>query len=79
MEALKILDSPGVVTWEHDDEADVLDLSFGNPRPAVGIDLGDRVVARFDERRKEGVGLTVIGLRERLAKGLAGDHPPHGR
>jgi uncharacterized protein YuzE len=54
--------------WDYDDEADVLYLSVGKPRPAVGIDIGDGVVLRYDEETQEVVGLTVIGLRAKVAK-----------
>ena len=49
-------------------EADVLYLSLGQPRPAVGVDIGDGVVLRYDEATQEVVGLTVIGLRAKLAR-----------
>jgi uncharacterized protein YuzE len=70
MEALKILDKPGAITWEYDEEADVLYLSIGEPRPALGIDAGEGLVLRYDEDKREVVGLTVLGLRERLLLGL---------
>jgi hypothetical protein len=31
------------------------------------------VILRYDEAKKEVVGLTLIGLRERLQKGLTGN------
>jgi uncharacterized protein YuzE len=71
METLKILEKPAAVSWEYDEEADVLYLSLGEPREAVGMDIGEGVVLRYDETRKEVVGLTVIGLRARLLRGLA--------
>ena len=70
MEAVKILERPTSLTWDYDEDADVLYLSVGEPRPAVGIDIGDGLVLRFDEARREVAGLTVIGLRQRLLKGL---------
>jgi uncharacterized protein YuzE len=78
MEPLKIPDRPGIVTWDYDVEADVLYLSFGGPRPAVGIDIGDGTVIRYDEERNEVVGLTVIGLRQRVEEGLMLSRPVHG-
>ncbi|CAN5882175.1 hypothetical protein BH23GEM7_BH23GEM7_29010 [soil metagenome] len=78
MEPLKIPDRPGGVTWDYDVEADVLYLSFGGPRPAVGIDIGDGTVIRYDEERNEVVGLTVIGLRQRVEEGLMLSRPVHG-
>jgi uncharacterized protein YuzE len=72
MEALKILEHPETPSaWRYDEEADVLYLSLGPPCTAVGVDIGDGVVLRYDERAKELVGLTVIGLRARLIQGLA--------
>lgn len=70
MEALKILEKPENLTWEYDEEADVLYLSVGEPRPALGVDVGDGVVVRYDAERKEVSGITVIGLRARLLRGL---------
>ncbi len=74
MEALKILEKPASITWDYDEEADVLYLSVGDPRPAVGIDIGEGVVVRYDEARKEVVGVTLLGLRARTLKGLAAVH-----
>jgi uncharacterized protein YuzE len=70
MEALKILESKPQLNWEYDEEADVLYISVGKPRPAVGVDIGEGVIVRWDEKKKEIVGLTIIGLRERLAEGI---------
>lgn len=71
METLKILERPTTITWEYDEEADVLYLSIGEPRPAVGLDLGEGVIVRYDETEQEVVGLTLIGLQARLLKALA--------
>lgn len=86
MEAVKILDKPANLTWDYDEEADVLYLSVGEPRSAEGVDIGEGVVLRYDPEQREVVGLTVIGVRARLLKGLAqtvdvepvavGDRPP---
>lgn len=51
--AIKILERPAEVVWDYDEEADVLYLSVGEPRPAVGVDIGEGVVARYDEENKE--------------------------
>ena len=72
MDPLKILEKPNSISWEYDEDADVLYLSVGDPRPAISVDLGEGIVARYDEHEKEMVGLTVLGLRARLLKGLAG-------
>ena len=72
MEVLKILEKPEKIDWEYDEEADVLYISVGAPKPAVGVDIGQGVIGRYDEAGNEVVGLTVIGLRERVVKELSG-------
>ena len=72
METLKPFDEQGTFDWEYDNEADVLYLSVGSPRTAIGVDLGEGLLARYDESTGEVVGLTVIGVRQRLSHGLAG-------
>ena len=49
--------------WDYDSEADVLYISFGAPRPAVGVDMGNGVIMRYDEEQDEIVGITIIGVR----------------
>jgi len=70
MDAVRILDRADRIDWHYDEEVDVLYLSFGKPRKAVGIDIGDGVVVRYDEKKKDVVGLTVLGMRARLLKSL---------
>lgn len=71
MEAvIRILEKPAEVSWDYDEEADVLYLSIGEPKPVVGVDIGEGVIARYDEKRKELVGVTLIGLRARLLREL---------
>jgi len=71
MEALKILERPAEIDWEYDEEADVLYLSIGEPRKAVGMDIGEGVILRYDEIEKEVVGLTLIGIRARLLQNIS--------
>ena len=67
MEAVKLFENKvDPLEWEYDEEADTLYLSFGKPRPATGIDIGQGVVIRYDEKAKEVVGLTIIGVGQRL-------------
>jgi uncharacterized protein YuzE len=70
MEAIRILEKPTTITWDYDEDADVLYLSLGEPQTAMGVDIGEGVIVRYDEARQEVVGLTVLGLRSRLLKGL---------
>jgi uncharacterized protein YuzE len=69
--AVRIPEKPGSLEWDYDAEADVLYLSLGTPREAEGVDVGEGVVLRYDPAQREVVGLTVLGLRARLLKGLA--------
>ena len=71
MEAvIKIMEKSAEVSWDYDEEADVLYLSIGEPKPAIGVDIGEGVVARYDEEHKELVGVTLVGLRARLLREL---------
>jgi len=71
MEAMRILEKASDINWDYDEDADVLYLSIGEPRAAVGIDIGEGVILRYDELEREVVGITMIGLRHRLVEGLA--------
>jgi len=70
VEALKILEKPDSLRWDYDEEADVLYLSIGKPKPAVGVDIGEGIVVRYDETEKQIIGLTLTGLRARVLKNL---------
>jgi uncharacterized protein YuzE len=72
MEALKILEGRQALNWEYDEEADVLYISVGEPRPALGTDIGEGVIVRYDEKQKEVVGITILGFRARTLQSLAG-------
>lgn len=71
MEALKILEKPSNISWDYDEDADVLYIALGEPRPALGVDIGEGVILRYDDAAKEVVGLTLIGLRARLLASLS--------
>ena len=67
MEAVRLFDRKDTpLDWEYDGEADTLYISFGKPRAALGVDLGEGVVVRYDEKAREVVGLTLIGVGKRL-------------
>ena len=70
VETFKILEEPDSFRWDYDDEADVLYLTIGEPKPAVGVDIGEGIVVRYDETDKQIVGLTLTGLRARMRKNL---------
>jgi len=71
MAEVKPLTGHGTLDWEYDASADVLYLSLGPPRHAVGVDLGEGLVVRYEEETGEIVGLTVLDLLGRLTERLA--------
>ena len=70
VEAVKIPEKRDRVDWDYDEEGDVLYLSIRRPRSATGVDIGQGVVVRYDERKRKVVGLTILGIRARLIKSL---------
>ena len=68
MEAIKILDKKENLDWDYDEEADVLYISIGKPRKAIGVDIGEGAIVRYMEETGEVVGLTLIGVKEKLLK-----------
>lgn len=73
MEAIKLFEKKDVpLDWEYDGEADTLYLSFGKPRPAIGVDVGQGVILRYDERAREVVGLTIVGVGRKLEEYIRG-------
>jgi len=73
MDKVTILEKSGAPSWDYDEDADVLYVSVWEPRPALGVDIGDGVVLRYDEQAQELVGLTLIGLRAKLLRELSRD------
>ena len=67
MGSVKPLEEHGSFDWEYDAEADVLYLSHGEPREAIGVDAGDGLIFRYDEAAEMLAGLTITGVRARLA------------
>lgn len=70
MEALKLLEKKPKLHLDYDEEGDVLYLAFGQPKPALGVDIGEGVVLRYDESKKEVVGITIVGIGSKLSKYL---------
>ena len=67
MEALKLFDKKGApLDWDYDGDADTLYISFGKPKTALGVDVGEGVIVRYDEKAREVVGLTLIGVGKRM-------------
>lgn len=71
MEAIKILEKKENLDWNYDEEADVLYISIGEPRKALGVDIGEGAIVRYIESSGEVVGLTLVGVKERVLKSLS--------
>lgn len=67
---VKILEDSTNITGFYDKEADVLYLSLGEPQDAVALDISDSVIARYHEDSETIVGITLIGLRQRVLNQL---------
>jgi uncharacterized protein YuzE len=66
-EAIKLFDKKGApLDWEYDGDADTLYISFGKLNPALGVDVGEGVIVRYDEKSRKVVGLTLIGVGKRM-------------
>jgi len=70
METLKIPASGENLSWEYDEEADVLYISIGEPQKALGLDAGDGVIVRYREDISEVVGITIIRMKERSLRAI---------
>ena len=70
METIKILEKRENLSWEYDDEADVLYISIGEPRSAEGVDIGEGVIVRIDPENREVIGLTILGISKKVLKEL---------
>jgi uncharacterized protein YuzE len=67
MEAVKLFDKKDApLDREYDGEADTLYIGFGKPKQAVGVDVGEGVIVRYDEKAQEVIGLTLIGVGKRM-------------
>ena len=55
------------IELEYDEEADVMYISFGEPKEAVTEEIGN-IGVRIDEKRKEVVGLTIIEFMKTFGK-----------
>lgn len=52
----------------YDPEADVLYVSFGEPKPAEGLDIGDNTILKVDPDTQEVVGFTLLNVTKRMRK-----------
>ena len=69
MATLKIPERARVI--HYDPGADVLYVSFGEPRPAEGVDIGGRTILRVNPETDELIGLTILDFSKRAEEELS--------
>ena len=74
METLNISEKKNKIKWDYDADADVLYISFGNPKNAEGIDIGEGTIIRIRPDTKEITGVTILNPLNRTLISLMGKH-----
>jgi uncharacterized protein YuzE len=72
METLNISEKKDKIKWDYDAEADVLYISFGNPKNAEGVDIGEGTIIRVHPETKEIIGVTILNPLHRTLSSLMG-------
>ena len=72
METLNISEKKDKIKWDYDAEADVLYISFGNPKNAEGVDIGEGTIIRIQPDSKEIIGVTILNPLHRTLSSLMG-------
>jgi uncharacterized protein YuzE len=75
METLNISEKKTNLRWQYDAEADVLYISFGNPKNAEGIDIGEGTIIRILPDSQEIIGITILNPMHRTMSSLMGKRP----
>ena len=75
MEPLEFSLAEGAPRGSYDEGADVLYISLGAPKPAVGVEIENGVIVRYDEETNVIVGVTLVGLREKTSQELSSPIP----
>ena len=74
METLNISEKKDNIKWDYDAEADVLYISFGKPKNAEGVDIGEGTIIRIHPDSKEIIGVTILNPFHRTLASLMGKH-----
>jgi uncharacterized protein YuzE len=74
METLNISEKKNKIKWDYDAEADILYISFGNPKNAEGVDIGEGTIIRIRPDTKEIIGVTILNPLNRTLSSLMGKH-----
>jgi len=72
METLNISEKKSKINWDYDAEADILYISFGNPKNAEGVDIGEGTIIRIQPDTKEIIGVTILNPLNRTLSSLRG-------
>jgi len=72
METLNITEKKNKINWDYDADADVLYISFGNPKNAEGVDIGEGTIIRMEPDSKEIIGITILNPLHRTITALKG-------
>ncbi len=72
METLNISEKKNKINWDYDADADVLYISFGNPKNAEGVDIGEGTIIRIEPDTKEIIGITILNPLHRTLTSLMG-------
>jgi uncharacterized protein YuzE len=72
METLNISEKKTKINWDYDADADVLYISFGNPKNAEGVDIGDGTIIRIEPNKHEITGITILNPLHRTLSSLKG-------
>jgi uncharacterized protein YuzE len=75
METLNISEKKNKIKWDYDAEADVLYISFGNPKNAEGVDIGEGTIIRIQPDTNEIIGVTILSPLHRTLSSLTGKPP----
>jgi uncharacterized protein YuzE len=72
METLNITEKKNKINWDYDADADVLYISFGNPKNAEGVDIGEGTIIRIEPDSNEIIGITILNPLHRTLTSLKG-------
>jgi len=72
METLNISEKKNKIKWDYDAEADTLYISFGNPKNAEGVDIGEGTFIRIQQDTQEITGVTILNPLHRTLSSLTG-------
>lgn len=73
METLNISEKKNKIKWDYDADADILYISFGNPKNAEGVDIVEGTIIRVQQDTQEITGVTILNPLHRTLSSLKGN------